>query len=128
NADFDRRFVERLSRSFEEKPWACSMTQVDWGAEGFEGCKLEYLAMKVGLFYERHKAMHDCFAGIELLATVLPSTGKTAMAQLLQNAFKDTTRLSALNCPFDMNPLLKGRGYRFGRDVEGRAVWQLHVV
>src|SRR3546814_6464352 len=37
NAAFDRRFAERLSDVFITKPWACSMTQVDWANEGHEG-------------------------------------------------------------------------------------------
>jgi hypothetical protein len=37
NAAFDRRFLERFSDVFSTKPWACSFSQVDWAAEGFEG-------------------------------------------------------------------------------------------
>src|SRR3546814_8833265 len=37
NAAFDRRFAERLSDVFITKPWACSMTQVDWANEGYDG-------------------------------------------------------------------------------------------
>ena len=43
NAGFDRRFLERLSDTFLALPWACSMTQIDWAAEGYEGTKLAYL-------------------------------------------------------------------------------------
>ncbi|CUW37151.1 conserved protein of unknown function（contain Ribonuclease H-like domain& len=43
NAAFDRKFAERFCPSFSTKPWACSMSQVDWAAEGFEGTKLGYL-------------------------------------------------------------------------------------
>lgn len=69
NAAFDRRFIERLCPAFAGKPWACSMTEVDWVAEGFEGLKLAYLAMGAGFFYDRHRAANDCLAAIELLAT-----------------------------------------------------------
>ena len=43
NASFDRRFLERFSPSFETKPWSCSIEQVDWRAEGFDGTRLGYL-------------------------------------------------------------------------------------
>ena len=36
---------------FATKPWACSMTQIDWSSEGFEGTKLAYLACAAGFFF-----------------------------------------------------------------------------
>ena len=60
NAAFDRRFLERFNDVFSTKPWACSLSQIDWAAEGFEGTKLAYLAQAAGFFYDRHRAMHDC--------------------------------------------------------------------
>ncbi|WP_302894091.1 3'-5' exonuclease [Mesorhizobium sp. LMG 17147] len=116
NAAFDRRFLERLSDVFIRKPWACSMTQVDWVAEGFEGTKLAYLAMGAGFFYERHRATHDCIAAIELLATPLPKTGAPAMARLLETARRASWRIWAENAPFDKKEILKSRGYRWNSD------------
>jgi DNA polymerase-3 subunit epsilon len=49
NAAFDRRFLERFSDVFSTKPWACSLSQIDWVAEGFEGTKLAYLAQAAGI-------------------------------------------------------------------------------
>lgn len=86
NAAFDRRFAERLSDVFANKPWACSMTQIDWGNEGYEGTKLVYLAMGAGFFYDRHRAANDCTAAIELLASRLPKSGVPAMRHLLERA------------------------------------------
>jgi len=86
NAAFDRRFLERLSDVFETKPWACSMSQVDWASEGHEGTKLAYLAAGAGFFYDHHRAENDCLAAIELLATTLPVSGILAMASLLERA------------------------------------------
>lgn len=116
NAAFDRRFVERLSDIFTTKPWACSMTQIDWAAEGFEGTKLAYLAMGAGFFYDRHRAMHDCLAAIELLATTLPNAGVPAMARLLERARRPSWRIWAENSPFDLKDALKARGYRWNGD------------
>ena len=72
NAAFDRKFLEHYSDVFNTKPWACSMSEVDWAREGFEGTKLAYLAAGARFFYERHRANHDCMAAIELLARGSP--------------------------------------------------------
>ena len=42
NASFDRKFAERLCEVFKTKAWACSMSQVDWLASGFQGTRLPY--------------------------------------------------------------------------------------
>lgn len=116
NAVFDRRFLERLSPVFVGKPWACSMTQVDWSSEGYEGVKLAYLAMGAGFFYERHRATQDCLAAIEVLAARLPKSGVPAMARLLETARRSTWRIWAENSPFDAKDRLKARGYRWNGD------------
>lgn len=128
NAAFDRRFVEPLSDIFTTKPWACSMTQVDWGAEGFEGTKLVYLAMGAGFFYERHRAVHDCVAAIELLAMALPKSGVPAMAHLLERARRPSWRIWAENAPFDLKNVLKTRGYRWnGEENPNPRAWYIDV-
>jgi DNA polymerase-3 subunit epsilon len=116
NAAFDRRFAERLSEVFVTKPWGCSMTEVDWAAEGFEGTKLVYLAMGAGFFYERHRAAHDCIAAVKLLAMALPKSGVPAMSRLLERARKPSWRIWAENAPFDLKNVLKSRGYRWNGD------------
>jgi len=116
NAAFDRQFVERLSAIFIAKPWACSMTQVDWASEGHEGTKLAYLAAEAGFFYDRHRAESDCLAAIELLASPLPNSGVTAMARLLERARQPSWRIWAANAPFDLKDILKARGYRWNGD------------
>lgn len=116
NARFDRRFVERLSEVFTTKPWACSMTQIDWAGEGYEGTKLTYLAASAGFFYERHRATHDCLAAIELLATTLPKSLALAMRQLLERARQPSWRIWAENSPFELKDALKARGYRWNGD------------
>jgi DNA polymerase-3 subunit epsilon len=116
NAAFDRRFVERLGDVFITKPWACSMTQIDWGAEGYEGTKLAYLAMGAGFFYDRHRAVNDCLAAIELLAAPFSRSGALAMANLLDRARRPAWRIWAENAPFDLKDDLKARGYRWSGD------------
>lgn len=128
NASFDRRFLERLSDAFVPKPWACSMSQVDWVAEGHEGVKLAYLAAGAGFFYSRHRAVHDCCATIELLAAPLPTSGVPAMRRLLAKARRPSWRIWAENSPFDLKDVLKARGYRWnGDDNPNPRAWYIDV-
>lgn len=120
NAAFDRRFVERLYPAFVAKPWACSMAEVDWVAEGYEGAKLAYLAMGAGFFYDRHRATNDCLAAIQLLAMPLPRSGELAMGRLLTAARRSTFRIWAEGAPFDRKDELRRRGYRWSGDTGAR--------
>lgn len=128
NARFDRPFVERFCPAFKSMYWACSMTDIPWEAEGFEGTKLVYLLMLQGLFYDGHRALGDCEAGVELLARRLPRSGGLAFASLLDNARRSTFRIWAENCPFDCKDILKGRGYRWCPGGQGvPKAWYIDV-
>lgn len=128
NAAFDRRFLERYSDVFTTKPWACSMSEIDWAAEGYEGTKLAYLAAGAGFFYERHRATHDCLAAIELLARRHPGSGRTGLQQLLERARRPIWRIWAENSPFEFKDLLKARGYRWNAEgVGGPRAWYIDV-
>ncbi len=118
NARFDRPFVESLHHGFEDIDWACSIADVNWNEEGFEGVKLEYLGYKYGFFYEGHRATIDCLAGIELLAQSLPS-GERVMKRLLDSAGRTDVRIWANKAPFDKKDDLKQRGYRWSPGGEG---------
>jgi DNA polymerase-3 subunit epsilon len=129
NAAFDRKFLERYSEVFNTKPWACSMSEVDWAKEGYEGVKLAYLASRAGFFYERHRAAHDCLAALELLARVHPVSGRTGLAQLLERARTPTWRIWAENSPFDLKDILKARGYRWNAEGNGAPrAWYIDVA
>lgn len=120
NASFDRKFVEANFEGFAEKAWACSVTQVDWRAAGFESAKLEYLAYRQGFFYDGHRASIDCLAGIQILSYLLEPELRPAFAQLLEQARKKSYRLWAVNSPFESKDLLKARGYRWNAGNDGR--------
>ena len=128
NAGFDRRFMEIFCEDFVHKPWACSMSQVDWQAEGFETLKLSFLAATAGFFYDKHRAVHDCHAAIELLARPLPKSGQRAMAQLLDKARAPSWRIWASQAPFEMKDVLRQRGYRWNADGVGATkAWTIDV-
>lgn len=128
NAGFDRKFLERYCETFNTKPWACSMSQIDWAAEGFEGTKLAYLAAGAGFFYERHRATHDCLAAVELLAMTHARSRRTGLDQLLERARMATFRIWAENSPFDLKDILKARGYRWNGEGSGTPrAWYIDV-
>jgi len=129
NAAFDRRFLERYADVFTTKPWACSMTQVSWAEEGFEGAKLAYLAAGAGFFYDKHRAVHDCLAAVELLSRPLPKSGRLAMQVLLEQARKPSWRIWAENSPFELKDALKARGYRWNGEGNGAPkAWYIDVA
>ena len=101
------------------------MSEVPWAAEGFESSKLAFLALSSGFYYDRHRAVNDCHAAIELLSLTLPVTGGRAFAALLASARTTTLRCWAENSPFEAKDVLKQRGYRWNGDDDGqpRAWW-----
>lgn len=124
NARFDRPFCENLLDEFQDISWACSIADVNWNAEGFEGVKLEFLAYKYGFFFEGHRATIDCQAGIELLSQSLPKSGLPVLKQLLDNARRTDVRLWADKAPFEMKDALRKRGYRWSPGDNGkRKAW-----
>jgi len=127
NAAFDRRFLERFCPAFCAKPWACSMVDIDWAAEGFEGTKLTYLAADHGFFYDRHRAANDCLAAVELLSRKLPRSGLSGLASLLASARQITWRIWAANSPFECKDLLKARGYRWNGEKGHPKAWYVDV-
>jgi DNA polymerase-3 subunit epsilon len=110
DANFDRQLLERVSEVFRNKPWACSMSQIDLANEDHEGTRPPYLLADAGYFYDRHRAESDCIAAIELLRTRLKKSGTSTMARLLENARKATWRLWAESSPYDLKDVLKSRG------------------
>jgi len=113
NSSFDRAFCERLWPTFIKKPWACSLKEIDWSAEGFEGAKLGQIAAGFGFYFDPHRAADDCYAGVEVLRRKLPRSGSTAFATLLASARRTTALISAGDTPFAAREMLKERGYKW---------------
>ncbi|WP_063980517.1 3'-5' exonuclease [Bradyrhizobium sp.] len=128
NANFDRKFAERYWPAFERKPWACSATEIDWRKHGFDGSRLGYLLAGVGLFHQAHRAIDDCRALIEILATNVPNQVRPAFAILLERARRKTIRIWAEQSPFELKDTLKRRGYRWSDGADGRPrSWYIDV-
>ena len=125
-AVFDRPFVERRLPAFAGRRWACSCTEVDWRAHGFNGRALGWLLSQIGLFQSdrSHRAGVDVEALIALLAHRLPS-GTTVLKELYETASRPTLRFRAVGAHFDVKDDLKARGYSWD---SAERVWQREVA
>lgn len=108
NASFDRRFFETRFKGLDNLAWACSVKGIDWQMIGFESRKLEYILLRLGWFYEGHRAAIDCLA-MAWLFYQLP----VALASLLSVAKTRTVMVRAWEAPFHVQDSLKKRGYRW---------------
>lgn len=128
NSGFDRKFAERYWPVFEQKPWGCSATEIEWRKHGFAGAQLGYLLNGAGYFHAAHRAIDDCHALLEILAFELPTTAAPALALLLETARKKTIRVWAEQSPFELKDSLKKRGYRWNDGSDGRPrSWYIDV-
>ena len=113
NSRFDRNFLElqtteAIKAVVENKPFACTIKDIDWKGRGYESSKLDYLNFKLGYFYEGHRALVDCWATFNLLLHE-----KGAFDELKANVRCKETLLCAENAAFDKKDLLKARNYRW---------------
>jgi len=128
NAAFDRRFVERACSVFSTKAWACSLTQIEWKQEGFDGAKLAYLLAGYGLFHDGHRAREDCHGLLEVLSRELLMSGEIGLKRLLDTARRPTWQIWAENSPYETKDVLKARGYRWNDGADGRPkAWWVDV-
>jgi len=129
NAAFDRQMVERSfpGAGFDQIPWHCSLSQVDWLSRGKNGRSLEVLALSEGYVYGSHRADADVIA----TALVLNGgVGQTPFAELLRNGELDTIHVIAKDSRFDAKDALKAAGFRWsndGSDAYGHRAWHKEV-
>ena len=124
NAAFDRPFVEARWPVFADKAWNCSFAGIDWKQEGSGSAKLEFLAHERGWFYDAHRALVDCHALLQVLATPLKN-GQTGWQRLLEGAQQPRYKLRANGAPFEAKDALKARGYRWDSD---QRVWWIGLA
>jgi DNA polymerase-3 subunit epsilon len=117
NAAFDRPFVEKRLPFAAGRPWVCTMKDVEWKEEGYEGRVLGHLLMQMGWFFDAHRASTDVTALLHLLDQPLRSGG-TVLTAAVKTAAKPGWLFEAADAPFDAKDALKARGYRW--DAEAR--------
>lgn len=107
NADFDRAFFQkRPELQGVETHWACSMRHIDWAEHGFGSQKLTYLAADHGFLNPfPHRALFDCATTFKLVAPY--------MSELVENSFKKSFIIKAIQSPFESKDILKARRYRW---------------
>lgn len=128
NARFDRPFCEKLAPGFDYKPWACSVSEVDWSGLGYEGSKLGYLVGQSGWFHQGHRAVDDCHALLEVLAAPSRTGVSHPFGQLAASAERTRLRVWAEGSPFHTKDMLKERGYRWNDGSDGRPKsWWIEV-
>lgn len=109
NAGFDRKFVDRAFPELADKPWADSLTEIDWVKRGCHKKNLEALMYKLGYFYNAHRAVNDCLA----LGSVIHYN--EAVQELYNNALKNTIEIHIKISP-SLRMFVKNIGMKFDGD------------
>ena len=112
NAAFDRKWIERRFHDAKGAAWACSMADVDWERNGFDGRKLGHLGVQCGFFFDAHRADVDVDAVIALLGHHL-ADGRTAMSAMIENAEAPSWIVRAEGAAYHLKDRLRARGYRW---------------
>ena len=120
HASFDRGMVERQWPMFEHLPWACSIADMDWSAEGIGSNKLDYILWKQGWFFDGHRAGDDALATLFALTLTLPVSGKHGLSVLLERARRPQYLLRAIDTSFDHKAVLQARRYQWDPGGEDR--------
>jgi DNA polymerase-3 subunit epsilon len=104
NSVFDRRMTGKTWPLLDTLSWGCAYVDVDWRSLGLEPGKLQFLLMKLGFFFDGHRAFDDALATLFLLTqpNVLPS--------LLQTVRQPLYKVALRNTPFALKDDIKARG------------------
>ncbi|GAV20391.1 DNA polymerase III subunit epsilon [Mariprofundus micogutta] len=134
NAAYDRQMLERRFPVISQTNWACTFNDINWMEEEIASLKLDYIAYKMGYFFDGHRAVNDAQATLHLLSKPLPQSGTLAMSALLAQAREKSRRYFAVAAPFDKKDDLKARGYRWMADFaysergkQRKGVWSKSV-
>lgn len=124
DAQVSRPFVERRLPSVAGRPWACSLGDMDWSEQGFDGCRLPELLGPMGWFYEAHRAEADVTALLHLLDHRL-GHGGTVAGHVLARARRPDWIVDADDVPVSATDVLSERGYRWD---EFRRTWSASIA
>jgi DNA polymerase-3 subunit epsilon len=129
NAEFDRKLCERRFPWMSDVSWGCTQYDIPWRSHGIRTGMLQYLVQETTQrFYDGHRAVADCRAGLHMLAEGRLPHGGTPMVPLLAKVQTTTFRVWAVGAPFQTKRQLKQRGYRAYYTPEGTfGCWWLEV-
>lgn len=119
-ADFDRPLMEKRCPAFIDIPWACSLTDIDWASLGMGSSKLDYIAFKLGFFFDGHRAENDCRALLHILTQTFPGAKASLFDMMTRAAAAPSYRVWAVGASFDVKDTLKANGYRWNDGADGR--------
>jgi DNA polymerase-3 subunit epsilon len=109
NAKFDRSKMEKRFPSLKKIVWGCSANDPDWGSLNISSKVLDYIAFRLGFWFEHHRAENDCRATLHALSFPLKD-GKTAFQSLLEKAYTPEIVLYA-NVGFNYKDIVKSNGF-----------------
>lgn len=125
NSSHDRPFFETRFPDLNDFAWGCSYKDIDWKSLDIGSSKLDYIAFKLGMFYDGHRAIIDCHAlGHVLIKAVFPD-GETALQKLIQKSSQCEFHVFANYAPFESKDALRLNGYRWDGDNK---VWHKFVT
>jgi DNA polymerase-3 subunit epsilon len=116
-----RPFVEARLPMAAGRPWVCSLSDLDWRREGFDGTRLAELIAPMGWFYEAHRAEADVSALLHMLDHRL-GDGATVIGRLLDHATHPNWMVEVSEARPSARDVLEARGYRWD---EYRGLWSV---
>jgi DNA polymerase-3 subunit epsilon len=123
DAAFARPFVERRLPSAAGRAWVCSLADMDWRKQGFDGRRLAELLGPMGWFYDEHRADTDVTALLHLLDYAFGQDA-TVAERVLSRAGRADWVVDADDVPVSAREVLLERGYRW----DGfRRIWTASV-
>lgn len=119
NSAFDRDFAEAISPVFSAIPWGCTQSQIPWRAKGYDSSRLSSLVIQFGYFFDAHRAMADCVAGVFLLTRTPNGATNTVLKTIIAKSAEQQARIWAIGSPFEKRSLLKSRNYQWSDGTSG---------
>lgn len=104
NSKFDRAMTGKTWPLLDSLCWACSWNDLDWRGRGFDSGALSPLLMRMGYFFDGHRALDDALATLFLL------TQDNVLLSLLETARKPLYKVTLRNTPYSCKDAIKARG------------------
>lgn len=121
-AEFDRNILENNFPELrkEEVIWICSVKDPNWEEHFMTSAKLDYVAFRLGFWFEHHSADTDTRALLQILLSNFPDSDINIFTDAIQNVLSKSTSTVEVRAPFSEKDVLKNAGYRWNGD---KKVW-----